>query len=91
MDILRFKGYEGTVELDPERGICRGKISLIDDLVTYEASTPSDLQKEFETAVEDYLETCRELGRAPRLPLKSAVGPAATNSDDAKTQLRVNK
>lgn len=70
MDILKFKGYEGTAELDMNRGVCRGKILLINDLVTYESASPAELQKEFEAAVDDYEETCRELGRQPRIPLK---------------------
>lgn len=70
MDILKYRGYEGTAELDVARGVCRGKILLIDDLVTYESSVIGQLQSEFEAAVEDYLETCKELGRSPQLPLK---------------------
>lgn len=70
MDILKFKGYEGTAELDMERGLCCGRLLLIDDLVTYEASSPADLQREFEAAVDDYIQTCRELGRQPQVPLK---------------------
>jgi predicted HicB family RNase H-like nuclease len=65
MDTLKFKGYEGTVELDQERGVCRGKVLLANDLVTYEATTLADLRSEFEAAVDDYLETCRALGRSP--------------------------
>ena len=38
------------------RSVCRGKILFIDDLVTYEAASPAKLQKEFEAAVDDYLE-----------------------------------
>jgi predicted HicB family RNase H-like nuclease len=70
MDILKYKQYEGTAELDIARQVCRGKILFIDDLVTYEAATPSGLQAEFEAAVEDYLDTCAELGREPQKPLK---------------------
>lgn len=70
MDILKYKGYEGTSELDMDRCICRGKILFIDDLVTYEADSPKDLQMEFEAAVDDYIETCNELGREPKKPLK---------------------
>jgi predicted HicB family RNase H-like nuclease len=73
MDILRYKGYEGSVELDMQREICRGKILLIDDLVTYEARTREQLQNEFESAVDDYLKTCRELGREPKVPIKPAT------------------
>lgn len=70
MDILRYREYEGTAELDMDQKVCRGKILFIDDLVTYVADTPVQLQKEFELAVDDYLATCAELGRDPQKPLK---------------------
>lgn len=70
MDILKYKIYEGTAELDMDRKICRGKILFISDLVTYEADTPALLQKEFEAAVDDYIETCEELGRPAQKPLR---------------------
>lgn len=70
MDILKYKDYEGTAELDMTRGVCRGKILFISDLVTYEAAMPAKLQKEFEAAVDDYIETCATLGREPQKPLK---------------------
>lgn len=70
MDILKYKGYEGTAELDMDRGVCRGKILFINDLVTYESSVPSELRTQFQDAVDDYLETCKELGRQPQAPLK---------------------
>jgi predicted HicB family RNase H-like nuclease len=58
MDILKYKDYEGTAELDMARRVCRGKILFIDDLVTYEAASPAELQTEFEAAVDDYIDTC---------------------------------
>jgi predicted HicB family RNase H-like nuclease len=70
MSILRHKDYEGTVETDLDRLVCHGKILFIDDLVTYEAKTLPDLKKEFEAAVEDYLETCRQLNRPAQKPLR---------------------
>lgn len=70
MDILKYKDYEGTAELDMARGVCRGKILFIADLVTYEAAAPAKLQKEFEAAVDDYIDTCATLGREPQKPLK---------------------
>lgn len=70
MNILKYKEYEGTAEIDTDRHVCRGKILFINDLVTYEASTPLNLQKEFEEAVDDYIETCRDLDREPQKPLK---------------------
>jgi predicted HicB family RNase H-like nuclease len=69
-NIFSYKGYEGTAEVDLESLTCRGKLLFINDLVTYEASTPAKLKKEFENSVDDYLETCEELGREPLKPLK---------------------
>jgi len=70
VDILKYKDYEGTAELDMTRQVCRGKILFIDDLVTYEADSPSELQREFEAAVDDYIETCATLNREPQKSLK---------------------
>lgn len=70
MDILHHKGYEGTAEIDMDRLVCRGKILFINDLIIYEASAPAELQHAFEAAVDDYLDTCAELGREPQKPLK---------------------
>lgn len=70
MDILKYGEYEGTAELDMDRQVCRGKILFIDDLVTYETASPADLQREFEAAVDDYVETCASLGREPQKPFK---------------------
>jgi predicted HicB family RNase H-like nuclease len=70
VDILKYKEYEGTAELDMSRGICRGKILFIDDLVTYESDSPVGLRREFEAAVDDYLETCAALGKEPQRPFR---------------------
>lgn len=78
MDIMKYKGYEGTANIDMERGVCRGKILLINDLVTYESESPKELEKQFQEAVDDYLETCLELGRQPQVPLKGQFNVRVT-------------
>lgn len=70
MAVLKYNDYEGSAELDMTRGVCRGKILFIDDLVTYESASPAMLQKEFEAAVDDYLETCASLGKEPLRPFR---------------------
>lgn len=70
MDILYHKGYEGTAELDMSSLTCHGKVLFINDLVTYQADSPRDLEKEFMAAVDDYLETCQELGKEAQKPSK---------------------
>ena len=93
MDILKYKDYEGTAELDMAREICRGKILFIDDLVTYEAASPAELQREFEAAVDDYLETCLTLEREPQKPLKGQFNvriPPTLHKDTVLRALRDN-
>ena len=70
MDILKYKTYEGSATIDMSRMVCCGKILFIDDLITYEASCPTDLQGEFEAAVDDYIQTCQQLHRNPQKPFK---------------------
>lgn len=70
MDILKYKDYEGTAELDMSHRVCRGKLLFIQDLVTYQAASPEKLQKAFESAVDDYIKTCKALGRPAQKPLR---------------------
>lgn len=66
MEILKYKEFEGSAELDMKRNVCRGKILFIDDAVTYESASIQDLQNEFEEAVDDYIETCKQIGKEPQ-------------------------
>jgi predicted HicB family RNase H-like nuclease len=42
-----------------------GKILGIDDLVNFEGASVKELKKAFHGAVDDYLETCKEIGKGP--------------------------
>lgn len=70
MEIIKYKDFEGSVETDIERYCCRGKVLFIDDLVTYESDTLQGLQKQFEEAVDDYIETCAQIGKEPQKPFR---------------------
>ncbi len=61
VEAVRYKNYSGLAQLDIESNIWLGKVLNIRDLVTFEAPRAADLQKEFEAAIEDYLDTCRQL------------------------------
>ena len=62
---LEYKGYTGTVEFSAEDNCRFGKIVGINDLINYEAQDVLDLKKVFEESVNDYLDTCKELGKQP--------------------------
>jgi len=78
MKTLKYKDYEGTCEIDAEDEICHGKLLFIDDLITYEAETPKQLKQEFESAVDDYIKTCADLGIEAKKPLKGQFNVRVT-------------
>ena len=69
---LSYKGYYGSVEYSSEDNIFHGKIIGINDRITYEGNSVHTLQKDFITAVEDYLETCAELSKEQKKTYKGS-------------------
>lgn len=72
MKQLKHKGYVGSVEINLEDNCLYGKIEFINDLVTYEGETIEELKTAFVESVEDYIETCAELGQKPEKPFKGS-------------------
>ena len=64
-NILEYKGYHTKVQYDAETNSLHGKIEGIRDFVNFEAESLDDVKKEFHAAVDDYLEFCEEVGKAP--------------------------
>jgi predicted HicB family RNase H-like nuclease len=69
-NVLIYKDYRGLVEYSDEDSTFYGKIFGIDDLVTFEGSSVKELKKAFHDAVDDYLETCEEIGKSPEKEYK---------------------
>ena len=64
-NILEYKGYHTRIEFDIETLKLRGKIEGIRDLVNFESDNPLEIEKEFHSAVDDYLIFCEEVGKSP--------------------------
>lgn len=64
MTILSYKGYQGSVTYDD--GSLLIQILHIDDFISTNCLSAEDAKAEFEALVDDYLETCTELGREPQ-------------------------
>lgn len=56
-----YKKHLGSIDYDPIAKMHYGKILGISDLVTYQSDSEEEMQKEFEAAVDDYIETKKEL------------------------------
>lgn len=70
---LKYKDFVGSIEVSTEDKCLFGKLLYVNDLVTYEATTIANLEKEFKKAVDDYLETCKSLNRQPAKPFKGTL------------------
>jgi len=70
---LEYKGYVGSVEFCAADECMYGKLLYISDLVSYEATTAKKLVKSFESAVDDYLESCVAQGKDPDTPFKGSL------------------
>ena len=73
MKVFHYKGFVGSIEADSEEKCLYGKLLYINDLITYEADTVVQLEKEFQISVNDYLLTCKQLNREPQKPFKGSL------------------
>lgn len=67
---MEYNGYIGTVEYSAEDEMLYGKIWGINDSVTYDGESISQLKEAFHEAVDDYLVICKELGKEPQKAYK---------------------
>lgn len=71
-DILRYKNFFGSVHFSSTDEVFYGKIEGINDLVTFEGESVSNLKKAFEEVVTDYIELCEELDKPIRKSFKGS-------------------
>lgn len=65
MDILKYKGYTGSIEFSEEDNLFFGKVAGIRSLVSYEGKDIDELTEDFKGAIDDYLNLCKEIGKEP--------------------------
>jgi predicted HicB family RNase H-like nuclease len=66
MNIMNYQGYAARIEYSDEDQLLIGHVAGIRDVIGFHATCVAQLRKAFEEAVDDYLETCRKLGREPQ-------------------------
>ena len=72
-NLMTYKNYIGSVEYSTDDEVFHGKIEFITDTVLYEGSSVEELKRNFQEAVEDYLEACEEIGKKPQKPFKGKI------------------
>ena len=65
-NMLEYKGYYGTIEISEADNILFGKVVEIDGLISFEGDNAKNLKEDFENAIDEYLEMCKEQGIEPQ-------------------------
>lgn len=67
MNTLTYKGYIGSIEVSEPDNCLYGQVLDLpkDTMITYEGETIKQLRKDFEDAIDDYLNVCQKEGIEP--------------------------
>jgi predicted HicB family RNase H-like nuclease len=72
-EVLKYKGYHGSTEFSLEDDCLFGHLLGISDIITYEGNSVKEIKAAFKESVDDYVETCRKIGKAPQKPYSGKV------------------
>ena len=69
MGLLRYKGYTGSIEYSEEERSFFGKVLVLRrDCIIYEGDSAESIRKDFEEAIDHYLQHCHDMGLEPEKP-----------------------
>lgn len=71
-NMLEYKGYYGTVDFSSDDKILFGNVIGVNSLISYEGHSVESLKQDFEEAIDDYLELCKEKGIEPEKAYKGS-------------------
>ena len=68
MNLLRYKDYLATIELDPDAGLFHGEVINTRAVLTFQGRSIDDLSAAFSETIADYEDWCKERGKEPERP-----------------------
>ena len=96
---MTYRGYAARIDYSEDDSCFVGHIADISDIVGFHGESVAELRAVFEEAVDDYIETCKELDRPSQEPLsdsllvgvppdeQAATGIAAEDNSNSVNQL----
>ena len=66
--MMKYKGYAAEVEYDEENRVFSGRVVNTRTVITFHGTTVDELEDEFHTSVDDYLQWCVEDNIVPERP-----------------------
>jgi predicted HicB family RNase H-like nuclease len=68
MNTMNHKGYTARIEFDERDNIFVGRVLGLRSIISFHGETVADLRHDFEEAIEDFLNDCKEQGVKPEKP-----------------------
>lgn len=65
-NVMQYKGYWAKIQYSDTDKCFWGEIEGINDMITFEGTSVEDLKKDFEEALDEYIEWCKEEGVEPQ-------------------------
>ena len=69
---LTYKNYIGTVNFSEDDGVFFGKVIGITDSISFEGDSVESLTEDFHSAVDEYLDFCKENDKEPQQQYKGS-------------------
>ena len=66
MNVMEHTGYLAKIDYSDEDELFTGRLAGIDDVIGFHGESVAELKAAFIEAVEDYVDTCKKLGRKPQ-------------------------
>lgn len=71
--MMTYKGYIGKVEYDDENKVFTGEVINTRAVITFHGTSVKQLENEFHSSVDDYLDWCKADGIDPEKPYSGKV------------------
>ncbi len=65
---MQYKGYYAIPQYSANDKCFHGKLLGITDVITFEGATVEELEQEFQSVVDEYIEFCQKHGKQPKQP-----------------------
>ena len=66
--MIKYKGYIGVVDFDPEIDLFHGTVINTQDVITFYSASVTELREEMQKSLEIYFEACEEREKTPDKP-----------------------
>lgn len=70
---MKYKGYLGHVNYDEDAKLFHGEVVGLRDVITFQGTSVDELEQAFKDSVDEYLDFCKELKRAPEKPFSGKL------------------